>query len=483
MSTITTECLGLRLLDGALATLTGLPALLVLARHAALGREDGHARALADHLELRDGVGALQVGGDEHGRLLRVLEVSRELARERRLPGALEAREHDDGRAGLGERQRTRRPAEYLDELLVDDLDDLLRRVERAGHLAPRARSRIAPVNVVTTGSATSASSRARRISRMVASMSASLSLPLPRRLRKVAVSRSDRQANTCVLPCEAAVHRRPAYPRPREPAIRVTSASGVIASISRCAVGERVAQLLAPRGPGLRARRLRVGLGERAQRLEQVAPVAERFEQGARGRRRPRRPAGRELREHEVLAHQGLDVGGELRREPHAARRSRERARRRRRSGRSRPLRLPMSWKSAESSSRSGSSTLRLSLPARTTASTECRSTVKRWKGERWGRLRTRSHSGSHRTIGPARSSASHTATRFALDLSSSRRCSRASAGHGVGRSGHRAKDSSRLGVSGGPWSRRRPPRAAGRAGRPPASRRPRARVRRRRR
>src|SRR5699024_1153774 len=59
------------------------------------------------------------------------------------------------------------------------------------------ARSRIRPVKARTTGRATSASSRARLISRMVASTSASDSRPLPRRFLKVAVSLSDRELNT----------------------------------------------------------------------------------------------------------------------------------------------------------------------------------------------------------------------------------------------------------------------------------------------
>src|SRR3954471_4272589 len=61
---------------------------------------------------------------------------------------------------------------------------------------APRARSFTAAMNSRTTGRATSASSRASRISRAVASMSASESRPLPRRLLKTDSSRSDRVSN-----------------------------------------------------------------------------------------------------------------------------------------------------------------------------------------------------------------------------------------------------------------------------------------------
>ncbi len=56
----------------------------------------------------------------------------------------------------------------------------------------PRARSRTDAVNALTTSSATSASSSARRISRTVPSTSAALSLPLPRRFLKVSARRSE---------------------------------------------------------------------------------------------------------------------------------------------------------------------------------------------------------------------------------------------------------------------------------------------------
>src|SRR4051812_41033717 len=62
---------------------------------------------------------------------------------------------------------------------------------------APRARSLIALMNTRTTGRATSASSSAMRISRAVASMSASVSRPLPRRPVKTLSRRSERVSNT----------------------------------------------------------------------------------------------------------------------------------------------------------------------------------------------------------------------------------------------------------------------------------------------
>ena len=102
---------------------------------AGLGGEDGHADALTVDLELLDGVGSLEVGRDQDRGLVLVLEPQRELGGERGLAGALEAGQHDDGRAGLGVAQPTGLAAEDGDELLVDDLDDLLGRVERPADL------------------------------------------------------------------------------------------------------------------------------------------------------------------------------------------------------------------------------------------------------------------------------------------------------------------------------------------------------------
>src|SRR3954454_18757291 len=61
---------------------------------------------------------------------------------------------------------------------------------------APRARSLTAAMNSRTTGNATSASSSAMRISRAVASMSASVSRPLPRSDLKTDSSRSESVSN-----------------------------------------------------------------------------------------------------------------------------------------------------------------------------------------------------------------------------------------------------------------------------------------------
>src|SRR5690606_15876782 len=64
---------------------------------------------------------------------------------------------------------------------------------------APRARSLTCAMKSLTTGSATSASSSAIRISRAVALMSASESLPLLRSDEKTVVNRSESVSNTCL--------------------------------------------------------------------------------------------------------------------------------------------------------------------------------------------------------------------------------------------------------------------------------------------
>ena len=63
------------------------------------------------------------------------LSQAAELAGERRLARALQAGEHDDGRRLLREPDAARLTTEDGDELLVDDLDDLLGRVQRLADL------------------------------------------------------------------------------------------------------------------------------------------------------------------------------------------------------------------------------------------------------------------------------------------------------------------------------------------------------------
>ncbi len=91
--------------------------------------------ATTEHLELPDGVGPLEVGGDQQRLVPLALEPASQLAGEGGLAGALEAGEHDHGRWLLGELEPTPLATEDVDQLLVDDLDDLLGRVERLGDL------------------------------------------------------------------------------------------------------------------------------------------------------------------------------------------------------------------------------------------------------------------------------------------------------------------------------------------------------------
>ncbi len=100
-----------------------------------MGSEDRHAGTLTDHLQLGDSAGTLEVAGDQHRGVSLRLEPLRELAREGGLTGTLQTGEHDDRRRGLRELQTTGLAAEDPDEFLVDDLDDLLGRVQRAVHL------------------------------------------------------------------------------------------------------------------------------------------------------------------------------------------------------------------------------------------------------------------------------------------------------------------------------------------------------------
>jgi hypothetical protein len=94
---------------------------------------DVDAGLLGVDLELLDGGGALQVAGDQHRVAALGLQQLGELAGRGRLPGALQAGEHDDG--GLPGARAGGLAAERPLELGVDRLDDLLRRVEGLGDL------------------------------------------------------------------------------------------------------------------------------------------------------------------------------------------------------------------------------------------------------------------------------------------------------------------------------------------------------------
>ena len=116
------DAAGLGLADGGLAE-----------GHRVLGGQvgiDGNAELLAQDLQLLDGGRTLQVGGDEHRLAAALLEHPAQLAAGGRLAGALQAAKHQDGQVRL-EVQRVVHRAHQVDQLLMDDGDELVRRVQR----------------------------------------------------------------------------------------------------------------------------------------------------------------------------------------------------------------------------------------------------------------------------------------------------------------------------------------------------------------
>ena len=71
---------------------------------------------------------AVHVGRDQKRRLLLQLEPPRQLARGRRLAGALETDQQDDGRRDRRIGERRLLLAQQRDQLVVDDLDELVAR-------------------------------------------------------------------------------------------------------------------------------------------------------------------------------------------------------------------------------------------------------------------------------------------------------------------------------------------------------------------
>ena len=114
--------------------------------------EHRHVDLAAERAQLLDGGGALEVGADQQRVAALLLEPAGQLGRVGGLARALQAGHQHDGGRLRGEGDPDRLAAEGGDELLVDDLDDLLGRVERLatarrrGPLADaRARSRGRP--------------------------------------------------------------------------------------------------------------------------------------------------------------------------------------------------------------------------------------------------------------------------------------------------------------------------------------------------
>ena len=202
VSTITTECWRrFASLMALFATFTGLPRTFSSSRVTPRsGAKTGTPARSPTTSSWVTALGRCRSAATSSGVWPCALQVVSELARERGLTGALQAREHDDGGARTWRCCKGRAlPPRISMSSSWTILTTCCPGLRAPDTSAPTARSRIRSVKVVTTDSATSASRRARRISRTVPSISASVSLPFPRRLRKVAVSRSDRLANTAL--------------------------------------------------------------------------------------------------------------------------------------------------------------------------------------------------------------------------------------------------------------------------------------------
>ena len=100
---------------------------------AGLGRPHVHPGALGDDTQLGHGIGTLEVGGHQQDALALVTQPASELSGQGGLTGALETGEHDDRGTAVGPVDLPGLAAQDLDELLVDDLDNLLTRVEGLG--------------------------------------------------------------------------------------------------------------------------------------------------------------------------------------------------------------------------------------------------------------------------------------------------------------------------------------------------------------
>jgi len=93
--------------------------------------EDRQVDLLAERLELIDRGGSIDVGRDEQRAAPLLFEAQRELPGVRRLARTLQPDQDVHGRRSVAVGQARRRAAHQLDELVVDELDDRLRRRER----------------------------------------------------------------------------------------------------------------------------------------------------------------------------------------------------------------------------------------------------------------------------------------------------------------------------------------------------------------
>ena len=164
---------------------------------ARLRRADGDAGLLADDLQLLHRVRSLQVGGDQQRGVALALEPQRSLPASVVLPAPCRPASMITVGGFLANTSRRVSPPRIAISSSLTILMTCCAGFSAAETSAPVARCLIFAMNSRTTGSATSASSSAIRISRQVASMSAGVSRPLPRRFEKTVESRSERVSNT----------------------------------------------------------------------------------------------------------------------------------------------------------------------------------------------------------------------------------------------------------------------------------------------
>jgi hypothetical protein len=107
----------------------------------ARARRPGRRRALPTTCSCCTALGRWRSAATRTGCVPLSLEPAPELAGERRLARALQAREHDHRRRRLRHPQPAGLAAEDVNELLVDDLDDLLAGLSACDTSTPRARS------------------------------------------------------------------------------------------------------------------------------------------------------------------------------------------------------------------------------------------------------------------------------------------------------------------------------------------------------
>ena len=93
---------------------------------------DGDVVLLSQREELLHGRGTDHVGGDEHGLAALAPDVISELGGRRRFAAALKADHHEDRRPALRGGDRMIDGTHEIDELVMDDLDDLLRGMDGA---------------------------------------------------------------------------------------------------------------------------------------------------------------------------------------------------------------------------------------------------------------------------------------------------------------------------------------------------------------